>query len=168
MRLKKSEIRLYAQRYSYSMGDFSPIGIQNEVIKKGYITKHELKSLAKWKSRRRANFCDNNDEIFVKEITKFSFTTKSERARIEALTLLDGVQYSTASTILHFYHQDFYPILDVRAIWSLELKVPKTYTFKFWQNYMLKCRRLSANLNVDMRTLDKALWQYSNEHQPKL
>lgn len=87
------------------------------------------------------------------------------RARIEALNLLDGVAWPTASVILHLFHSDPYPILDYRALWSLSLEQPTQYNFPFWWGYVEFCRGIAESANVDMRTLDKALWQYSKENQ---
>jgi hypothetical protein len=56
------------------------------------------------------------------EITGISFGTTSERVRIEALTLLCGVNWPIASTILRYCVREHYPILDVRALWSLDIE----------------------------------------------
>ena len=67
--------------------------------------------------------------------------------------------------ILHFAFPDEYPILDVRALWSLGMEQPNDYSFQFWMDYCTRLRELSREHGVDLRTLDKALWQYSKEHQ---
>jgi hypothetical protein len=43
--------------------------------------------------------------------------------------------------------------------------VPKKYDFKFWSAYTEACRKLSDETGVSMRTLDRALWQFSKENQ---
>ena len=58
-----------------------------------------------------------------------------------------------------------YPILDFRALWSVGVKAPLKYSFDFWWRYTVFFRRLATRAGVRMRTLDKALWQYSKEHQ---
>ena len=108
---------------------------------------------------------NKNSEDFVKEVSAFSFNTHDERAKIEALTLLDGVQWPTASVILHLFYPDPYPLLDFRALWSVGLKVPSQYEFSFWWPYVEFCRETAARNGVDMRTLDRALWQFSKEKQ---
>jgi hypothetical protein len=70
-----------------------------------------------------------------------------------------------ASVILHFFHENPYPILDYRAIWSVGAQVPKQYSFDTWWPYVEFCRKLARQNGVDMRTLDQALWQYSKENQ---
>lgn len=94
--------------------------------------------------------------------------TRSEQLRIQVWTLLAGVSWPTASVFLHFAFPEKYPILDVRALWSLKIDPPpKQYTFPFWKEYADFCRNLSLETVRDMRTLDKALWMYSKRHQGK-
>ena len=98
-----------------------------------------------------------------------SLASQNERIRIEVLTLLHGVSWPTASVLLHLGHPDPYPILDFRAMWSLSVDVPDDtsgfYTFDLWWAYTQFCRKLANQCGVDMRTLDRALWQYSKMNQ---
>lgn len=83
------------------------------------------------------------------------------------MTRLHGVGYPTASVLLHFVSPDLYPIIDYRALWSLgEEAPPRSYSFDFWWWYVDCCRSLAGEAGVTMRTLDRALWQYSKENQP--
>jgi hypothetical protein len=50
--------------------------------------------------------------------------SRNEKMWIEILTILEGVNYSVASTLLHFAFPDQYPILDFRTIWSLGIEKP--------------------------------------------
>jgi hypothetical protein len=165
LRFSEQEIGRIAARYEYYGGDGNLIKLRPTIMTRRCLLKQELKQLAQWKSPRSAAHIENNKEEFVKEITGFALSASTERATIEALTLLDGVQWPTASVILHFFHRNPYPILDYRALWSLSLKLPQCYSFGFWWAYVEYCRELSSRNGVDMRTLDKALWQYSKEKQ---
>ena len=70
----------------------------------------------------------------------------------------------TASTLLYFAEPDRYPILDVRALESLGEQTPRsTYPVAYWLEYLAACRALALRHRVDLRTLDKALWQYSRD-----
>ena len=165
LRFKKSEIGHLASRYEYQLSDAELVKLKPIVISRGHLTKNELEKIAKWKAPRSSGHTRNNDKDYVTEITRFAFASNHERVRIESLKLLDGVSWSTATVILHFFHSDPYPILDFRAIWSLSLEQPSQYTFNFWWTYVEFCRKLAKGARVDMRTLDKALWQYSKENQ---
>jgi hypothetical protein len=118
-----------------------------------------------WKSPRTQPRCRANSADFIRDVTHCALNTPSERLRIEVLTLLSGVSWPTASVILHFFHRDRYPILDFRALWSLHCEVPKQYDFRFWQEFTEFCRGLAEQTGASMRTLDRALWQYSKEKQ---
>lgn len=124
-----------------------------------------LKEVARWKSPRSAHHVDSNSEEYVREVTTIALSTSCERLRIESLTLLDGVSWPTASVILHFFHREPYPILDFRALWSVQAPEPNEYTFDFWWKYVLFCRGLAEQAQVDMRTLDRALWKFSRINQ---
>ncbi|MFW6153734.1 MAG: hypothetical protein ACOC95_00790 [Planctomycetota bacterium] len=125
--------------------------------------------MCKWKSPRSQSKCRRNKASEIAETTGLALKTQSEHLRIDVLRCLHGVDWPTASVLLHIAHPDPYPILDVRALWSLGLdKKPSYYTFEFWMQYVQICRNLATEYDVDMRTLDRALWQYSKEHQGSL
>ena len=99
------------------------------------------------------------------EVTRTALRTDNERLKIEILTLLTGVSWPTASVILHFCDKKPYPILDYRALWSLRVEAPPRYDFDFWWAYTRFVRRLAKETKLSMRTIDRALWQYSKERQ---
>jgi hypothetical protein len=107
-----------------------------------------------------------NQPSFVEEVTRVALaSTTSPRLAIEVLTILEGVSWPTASVFLHFCHPEPYPIMDFRALWSLSADVPAQYGFAFWEEYSGFIRAMASESRVDMRTLDRALWQYSKLHQ---
>ena len=136
-------------------------------LEKGYLTKREFLHVCSWKTPRSKKWCEKNDESFIKEISKLALTINIERLRIEIWTLLYGVKWPTASVFLHFSFSDKYPILDYRALWSLNTEVPSRYTFQFWEDYTDFCRNLINEAGVTMRVLDQALWKYSELNQGK-
>lgn len=165
LRFPEDQIPRFAKQYSYSRGEQPLLDMSEDVLEAGYLSKVQLKELALWKAPRAAGHIEKNDPAFVQEITSFALAADSERARIQTLTTMDGVQWPTASVILHLFHKDPYPILDFRALWSVGLEVPDAYTFEFWWPYVEFCRTLANRNSVDMRTLDRALWQFSKENQ---
>lgn len=165
LKFPKKNLCKIASRYSYQITDNELMEIAKTVSKRKYLTKQDLRKIAHWKAPRSAGHVSKNDENYVKEITKFSFSASTERAKIEILTLLDGVSWPTASVIMHLFHPDPYPVLDFRALWSVSVPVPKQYSFNYWWPYAEFCRKVASQNNIDMRTLDRALWQYSKENQ---
>lgn len=135
------------------------------VASRGYMERAEFLSMCAWKSPRTKTRCESNSISYIKEVTSVALSAQSEQLRIQALTLLFGVGWPTASVILHFCSKQRYPILDFRALWSLSIDKPPVYTFEFWWAYTEFCRALAKSHSLTMRELDKALWQYSKSNQ---
>ena len=163
LRFLPKDIQYWADRYDY--GDDAIEDIAPGVRRRKFLTKKEFLAVCRWKSPRSQPRCQTNSPGFVREVTRIALSAAEERLRIEVLTLLVGVSWPTASVILHFFHSDPYPILDVRALESLGVKGPVQYKFEFWRDYVHCCRQLSRRYKVTMRTLDRALWQYSKDNQ---
>ena len=134
------------------------------VKKRRHLSLPELEALCRWKSARPLARIRSNTPAEVEEITRWAFASSIERVRIEALLLLNGVSWPMASAILHWFHHDPYPVIDVRALWSLGRSVPSSYTFPFWWQYVVTCRKLSIRFRMPMRAIDRALWQYSKDN----
>lgn len=169
LRFPINNLKKYSLSYSYDKGELEDeilTSIRDEVRKLGYLSKDQFLKVCKWKTDRSKTLCNRNDEQTIIDITSIALNHKNEKLRIETLTLLQGVRWPTASVFLHFFHHEKYPILDFRAIWSLGIKTPPIqYDFKFWWEYVIYCRNLSEKSNLDMRTIDKALWAYSDKYQ---
>jgi hypothetical protein len=162
-RFPEKRIEYWADRYEYT--EEAVEQLTPAIQRRGYLTEEEFLTVCRWKTPRSQPRCRTNSPEFIHEVTKCALGTPDERLRIEVLTLLNGVRWPTASVILHFFHQDPYPILDFRALWSLGFDAPDQYDFEFWQEYTSFCRGLSERRGISMRTLDKALWQFSKEKQ---
>ncbi|MGE5277768.1 MAG: hypothetical protein ACM3SU_12290 [Acidobacteriota bacterium] len=155
-------------RWAAAFSDPDDAGIERlaaRARRRGCITKADFLRLAAWKTSRSRRRVERNTESFVRAVTRTAMATPEERLRIEVLTLLDGVDWPTASVILHFCHREPYPVLDYRALWSLGVEKPPAYNFPFWRDYTLACRSLAARASCSMRELDRALWQFSKEKQ---
>ena len=165
LRFAASEIERHAQDYSVPRDEEELLSLRPAVQAAGRLTRDQLRLLAQWKSPRSAWRVSANPAGYVEEVTAFALACTSERARIEALTVLDGVLWPTASVVLHLFHTERYPILDIRALWSVKTDVPAQYTAAFWERYVRYCRSVAERSGVSMRTLDRALWQYSKTNQ---
>lgn len=166
LRFPGSDIKKWADRYKDPREDHLIGAIVPRVKANGYLNKGDFLYICRWKTVRTQSQCEKNSEEFIKSVTETALKASNEQLRIEALTLLKGVDWPTASVILHFGQKDPYPILDFRALWSLGLQEPpQPYNFEFWWEYTQFCRNLAIELGVGMRILDRALWQFSKENQ---
>lgn len=156
-----SDIHRWAAEYTYPQGDELPVSIGMVAKARGFLTRSQFLELARWKSARPAKHHEKNDDETVEEVTRFAFGTQVELLRLRALTLLSGVQPRTASAILHMCHRDPYPMMDVRAFWSLGFETEPSDWVSVWPEYTAVCRKIAAEARTDLRTLDRALWGYS-------
>ncbi len=165
LRFPLKHIQLWAGRYDAAMDRVVEEEIGPHYRSRGYLSREGFLELCRWKTRRSQSLCARNTVEDVREASRVALETKSERVRIGVLLALDGVSWPTASVILHFGIPDRYPILDVRALWSLGMDPPLNYTLDLWLAYAEHCRELAKAADVSMRTLDRGLWQYSAETQ---
>jgi hypothetical protein len=133
------------------------------VVGRGYYTREEFIEVCAWKTVRSRPKVSGNTEAAVVRATGLAIGTEDESVRMTALLELDGVGVPTASTLLYCAFPDHYPILDVRALESLGVKPRSQYPLSFWLGYLDACRELARGAAVSLRTLDKALWQHSQE-----
>ena len=134
---------------------------------RGYYTRSEFLVVCAWKSPRSRPKVQANSPRAVRAATAVALgPASSEERRIEALLALEGVGVPTASTLLYMAFPVDYPILDVRALHALGQKPRSGYPTRFWLAYLDACRTIAAEHGLSLRTLDKALWQWSKEQPP--
>jgi hypothetical protein len=134
---------------------------------RGYYTRSEFLVVCAWKSPRSRPKVQANRTRAVRAATTVALCpTSTEPARMEALLALEGVGVPTASTLLWVAFPADYPILDVRALHALGHRPRSGYPVSYWLAYLDACRRLATANGVSLRTLDKALWQWSKEQPP--
>ncbi len=171
LRFNISQIPTLAAKYvaSKEYTNTSEVEIESKIAPRtqrtGYFTAEDFFIVCKWKSPRTLQQCKLNSPDYIKTVTQAALSSSQEQFRIESLTLLRGVSWPTASVLLHFGSKNPYLILDFRALWSLQTAVPKVYDFPFWWSYTVYCRNLAEKASVNMRTLDRALWQFSKDNQ---
>jgi hypothetical protein len=167
LRFSITEVSEWAARYPVADDAEIEMVIAPAARARGYFTKPELQTICTWKTPRSKPRITRNPKEFIGAVTRTALSTPNERLRIEVLTLLDGISWASGSVILHFAHNERYPIVDFRTLWSLSIDQPPVYDFNFWWNYTKYCRELADQAGVSMRTLDRALWTYSKENQEK-
>ena len=120
-----------------------------------------------WKSKRPRAHAEKNTPKRIEEAWRLAWATNDEYLRLRVLTLLSGVQARTASALLHLgtidlEAQQAYPLLDDRALETLGVdQNARQYSYNTWAEYVKFCRQTARRCRVDLRTLDRALWQWS-------
>jgi hypothetical protein len=160
------EIEALASRFGY-LDETHLLAVGAAVRARGHYTREEFIEICAWKTPRSRPRVASNARNAVIDATSRALAASDEETRISALLELAGVGVPTASTLLYVAFPDEYPILDVRALESLGVRSRSQYPVSFWLAYLHACRELSRRHGVSIRTLDKALWQYSKERGAK-
>lgn len=156
------EILAAAGRFPH-LDDRDLLAVGAAAVARGHYTRAEFIAVCAWKTPRSRPRIAANPESAVTDATARALSAGDEAARMAALLELSGVGVPTASTLLYAAFPAEYPILDVRALESLGVKSRSVYPVSFWLRYLDACRTLAHRAGVSLRTLDKALWQYSKE-----
>lgn len=162
LQLPIEEIPAAAARFP-ELDERDLLAVGAAALARGHYTRAELIEVCAWKTPRSRPRIAANPESLVTEATARALSTRDEAARIASLLELNGVGVPTASTLLYAAFPAEYPILDVRALESLGVKSRSVYPVSFWLGYLDACRTLAQRAGVSLRTLDKALWQFSKE-----
>ena len=128
----------------------------------GYLSQSELRQMGKWKDRFIPSKIDKNPPGVIEKITGEAFGLDDDWEKIKKLKEIYGVAASVASAILHLYDPERYPIFDPHALYSIRIKKKDVEgDKKFWREYVKLCREKSECHGVCMRTLDRALYKFS-------
>jgi hypothetical protein len=157
------DVAAHAARYP-NQDDAKVLAIGRAARERGSYTRAEFRTVCRWKTARSAPLVARNRASEVARATRIALSVNTGDAeRMRALRGLQGVDWATASVLLHVAYPDSYPILDVRALHALGIRKRITYGYRFWIQYVGTYRELVARSGVDGRTLDRALWQWSAE-----
>ena len=140
------------------------IGFSKNVLAHGYLREAELRKMAQWKSHFTPSKLDPNPTGRIEDVTREAFRLNDDWEKLEKLTEIKGVRESVASVILHLYDPDpkKYPILDKNALRSIGIDSRKVkYDEPFWRKYVNFCHTQAKHYEVEMRTLDRALYKLS-------
>jgi hypothetical protein len=142
------------------------------VCKRGHLTKPEFLAICRWKSPRAIRHYMKNSPARIRRQSAMALASRSERARFEALTALDGVGAPVASAILTLTNPRRYGVLDIR-VWQLlfELGSVRTkpggvgFTFSDWHHFLMELRHHAKQLGVSVRTVEYSLFLYHQREQ---
>lgn len=161
-----AEIRPLAARYRYGGEREFIRDVATRARRRGWFRASEFRELVAWKTGNRSTYlaADNSPQSIRAATRRALAPDTPERERLHVLRALRGVDWPVASVVLHFGTWDCYPILDVRALEALGyVRAHPAYSFSLWWDYVETCRALASERHVRLRTLDRALWQWSKE-----
>jgi hypothetical protein len=169
----KEDFLKWSRKYDKSMGWWlqkeKELGARLRRTK--VLTKADLVQVVEWKfkdepekKQRVLELVARNDEAVVCRLSgqALSIPSCEDGYRMNCLTLLEGVSPVLASVVLSFFDPKQYGILDV-AVWKALLGNPPANLLST-QNYLKLLevmRKTAAKQNLDVRTVDKALFKKS-------
>ncbi len=157
-----SEIDALAERYGAAQDDDALLA--GKQIASGNYSRDDLKIIVNWKSPRRAALLDDNKDGDIAIALQFAAAlTTPEAMAVAVLTALHGVGIPMASAIVTAINPERYTVLDYRALESLGI-ANWPDTLDFYVAYLEACRQLARSHGTTLRTLDRALWQWSKEN----
>jgi hypothetical protein len=157
-----SEIPRLAQRYGYQQDD-EAFAAGRKIVAGDY-SRETLKVIVRWKSARKIAFIDDNTDAEIAKALRFVCDIRTtEKSAVETLDRLHGVGVPMATAILTMINPEKYTVIDVRALESLGLS-KWDGSAGFYIDYLQACRALAFKYKVTLRTLDRALWQWSKEN----
>jgi hypothetical protein len=142
------------------------------VRQRGHLTKPEFLAICRWKSPRAIRHFMKNSAARIRRQSAMALASRSERARYEALTALDGVGAPMASAILTLTNPRCYGVIDIR-VWQLlfELGSVRTkpggvgFTFDDWYHFLMELRHHAKQLGVSVRAVEYSLFLYHQRVQ---
>jgi hypothetical protein len=162
LQFEAERIPYWAQRYDVD-GDTKALEAGSRIAW-GQYRPDDLRTIFRWKTGGRGiSRLDGNSDPEIAEALAFATSAKTDRAAVAVLLGLRGVAVPVASAILTAIKPSRYAVIDFRALESLGCK-SLDRTIDFYLRYLRFCRSLGEQQNVDLRTLDRALWQWSEEN----
>jgi hypothetical protein len=157
-----SEIPRLAQRYGPEQ-DNEAFAAGRKIVAGDY-SRENLKVIVRWKSARKIAFIDDNTDADIAKALRFVCELRTtEKSAVETLDRLHGVGVPMASAILTTINPEKYTVIDVRALQSLGVS-KWDGSASYYLDYLRECSSLAFMHKVSLRTLDRALWQWSKEH----
>lgn len=161
LQFQESEINKYAEAYAFN--DDAGALAAGEKIRGGQFTRNNLEEIFEWKTRGRgrSRLAQNSDEEIADALHR-AIDAETDRVATAVLVGLQGVHIPVASAILTAIFPERFTIIDFRALEALDIQKP-LITLDFYLQYLNECRQLALQNKVSLRTLDRALWQWSKE-----
>jgi len=106
----------------------------------------------------------SNPDDRISDAIETAVTARAVGDKVDALTSIKGVGVPVASAILLFIDPDRFTVIDERAWRALremeyiDRELSEVPTIEEYVLYLGACRSLANEYEVDLRTLDRALW----------
>ena len=131
--------------------------------------RQNLEKIFRWKTGGRGiSRLSQNTDGEIADGLRLAIDATTERSAIAVLCGLNGVEVPVASAILTATKPQRFTIIDFRALESLGVSERRTYySIDYYLAYLRTCQELSNEYKTSLRTLDRALWQWSRKNSKR-
>lgn len=167
MAIKKAFVAEWSRQYladlpSAEVDLFDLVG--PAVAARGHYERVEFLAVGRWKSPRPGKHLAANTDADIADVTRIALGSPT-RLQHRVLTLLNGVQVPMATALLAVALPDRHTIFDVRSAEAL-VRIGAWDGQGGYPSYRETSVQVAAALGVSLRTLDRALWQWSKLGYP--
>lgn len=167
-RLIREKAREYPDEAGHYKSEEKMLDILPNAFAEGSWERDDLEYIVEWKSGRFGgtnieSFNENSDRK-VREAIDGALEANSVVRKLDCLTKLIGVRVRMATALLLFMDPQGYTVLDTKA-WErllasghLQVELSTDPTAGEYLRYLGVCHSLAEELDVELRTLDRALW----------
>lgn len=134
------------------------------VAARGHYERDEFLAVGRWKSPRPGKHLAANTDDDIVDVTRIALGGPT-RLQHRILTLLNGVRVPMATALLAVALPDRHTIFDVRSSDALA-RIGAWDGHGGYPSYREASVRVAGTLGVSLRTLDRALWQWSKHGYP--
>ena len=157
--LTGDEAVVFASRYA--VHEDEPALEAGRRIKAGDCSRVHLQTIYKWKANDRGKSrLDRNSDAQIEDALWLAVLAKEPRSGVAVLMGLYGVNTPVASAIATVIYPSRYTIIDFRALQALGSSDPDR-SIPFYLEYLRFCTGLADEWGMSLRSLDRALWQWS-------
>lgn len=136
----------------------------SDARRQGFLSKELFVRVGRWKSVRQTPNYESNPAEVVRTASAKAFEASDDATALTALTSLRGVALRTASAILQWMRPRQFPILDVRVVSALGWPEPASWDdLAFYSRVSDRVRELARECDMDLRTMDRALWAWDKQ-----
>ena len=161
---RMEKIEYWAGKYGYRKEDTVAFEAGSR-IRGGDYSRENLEKIVEWKSERRKALIGNNTDEEICDALTLALAAKEPRSALAVLIGLSGVALPMASAIMTAIDdRDRFTIVDWRALEALgEPDADYSRMTLYLHEYLPTCQRIASDAGVSLRTLDKALWAWSEK-----
>lgn len=161
-KIDKAFVETWASKYPVAAERelFERVG--PSVAERGHYVRDDFVAVGRWKAARATSRMQRNSKADIEDVTRLAFCAH-DRFKHLVLALLDGVGVPMASALLTVWAPDRFTVIDFRALETLGAFGELDERRPPYPEYLGLCRGIASRTGSDLRSLDRALWQWSKE-----